>query len=225
MLNFDSELEKLEENLNRDILWRKKELINLKNEIDYKFKFNNQEVSFLIRGTIALVYAHWEGSIKSQLYSYIKFLNVLLKERYIELDNYDNEILDLIFQPAIKTLSHNTKEKRLKGIESFKKLYFNKEILKIDAKEVIDTKSNLSFEVLSKLFDKFKVQQLDNINDKFIEQLLKDRNSIAHGERKYSKNINEDIKKDIENRIEKINNLIEVVENNILEKAQSYKKG
>jgi len=225
MLNFDSELEKLEENLNRDILWRKKELINLKNEIDSKFKLNNQEVSFLIRGTIALVYAHWEGSIKSQLSSYIKFLNVLLKEKYIELDNYDNEILDLIFQPAIKTLSHNTKEKRLKGIESFRKLYFDKEILKIDANEVIDTKSNLSFEVLSKLFDKFKVQQLDNINDKFIEQLLKDRNSIAHGERKYSKNINEDIKKDIENRIEKINNLIEVVENNILEKAQSYKKG
>ena len=225
MLNFDSELEKLEENLNRDILWRKKELINLKNEIDSKFKLNNQEVSFLIRGTIALVYAHWEGSIKSQLSSYIKFLNVLLKEKYIELDNYDNEILDLIFQPAIKTLSHNTKEKRLKGIESFRKLYFDKEILKIDANEVIDTKSNLSFEVLSKLFDKFKVQQLDNINDKFIEQLLKDRNSIAHGERKYSKNINEDIKKDIENRIERINKLIEIVKNNILEKAQSYKKG
>ncbi len=225
MLNFDSELEKLEENLNRDILWRKKELINLKNEIDSKFKLNNQEVSFLIRGTIALVYAHWEGSIKSQLSSYIKFLNVLLKEKYIELDNYDNEILDLIFQPAIKTLSHNTKEKRLKGIESFRKLYFDKEILKIDANEVIDTKSNLSFEVLSKLFDKFKVQQLDNINDKFIEQLLKDRNSIAHGERKYSKNINEDIKKDIENRIERINKLIEIVKNNILYKAQSYKKG
>ena len=225
MLNFDSELEKLEENLNRDILWRKKELINLKNEIDSKFKLNNQEVSFLIRGTIALVYAHWEGSIKSQLSSYIKFLNVLLKEKYIELDNYDNEILDLIFQPAIKTLSHNTKEKRLKGIESFRKLYFDKEILKIDANEVIDTKSNLSFEVLSKLFDKFKVQQLDNINDKFIEQLLKDRNSIAHGERKYSKNINEDIKQNIENRIERINKLIEIVKNNILYKAQSYKKG
>jgi len=114
MLDFDKTLEKLEDNLTKDISWRTKELINLRNEIDAKFELDNQEVSFLIRGSIALMYAHWEGSVKSQLTNYVNFLNVLLNENYLKLEDYDDEILDLMFQPTIKTLTQNTKHKRKK---------------------------------------------------------------------------------------------------------------
>lgn len=222
MLNFDDNFEKLENSLDKDISWRTKELINLKNEINSKFERNNQEVSFLIRGSIALIYAHWEGSIKTQLSHYVKFLNNLLRDKYLELENYDDEILDLLFQPTIKILGHNTKEKRLKGIQNFKKLYFDKSILKIDSAEVVTTKSNLSFEVLIELFEKFKIEQLDDIHSMFIEQLLKDRNAIAHGENRYIE-IDEELKQKIEDNSQKIEMLIKKVKINILKKAESYK--
>ena len=222
MLSFESALETLEENLTEDMVWRKRELVNLKNEINMKFELDNQEVSFLIRGSIALFYAHWEGSVKSQLSSYVKFLNTLLYEKYIELEKYDDEILDLIFQPTIKSLGQNTKEKRLKGITNFKQVYFDKNILKIDSKEVIDTKSNLSFQVLTKLFSIFKITELDSIHTIFIEQLVKDRNSIAHGEKRYTE-IDEALKQKIESNSEKIFDLINEIKKNILNKAESYK--
>jgi len=223
MLDFDKNFDELENSLDKDIAWRAKELINLKNEIDSKFELNNQEVSFLIRGSIALIYAHWEGSIKSQLSHYVKFLNNLLKGKYLKLENYDDEILDLLFQPTIKILGHNTKEKRLKGIKNFKKLYYDNDIVTIDSHEVVNTKSNLSFEILIELFEKFKIQQLNNIDSKFIEQLLKDRNAIAHGERRYTE-IDRNTKEKIENNSEKIELLIREVKINILKKAESYRK-
>jgi len=224
MLSFDKNIEKLENSLTKDISWRKKELVNLKNEIDSKFVSNNQAVSFLVRGAIALIYAHWEGSVKTQLSAYVKFLNTLLKQNYIQIEEYDDEILDLLFQPTIKTLRHNIKEKRLKGIENFKNLYFDKNILQIDSKEVVSTKSNLSFEVLTELFEKFQIEQIDNIHHQFIEKLVMNRNAIAHGERRYTY-IDEKIKQEIEDTIQKIDNLIDGVKQNILDKAEKYRKG
>ncbi|MDQ7044537.1 MAG: MAE_28990/MAE_18760 family HEPN-like nuclease [Sulfurimonas sp.] len=223
MLNFEVTLEKLEENLTKDITWRKQELVNLQNEINSKFELNNQEVSFLIRGSIALIYAHWEGSVKSQLTSYIDFLNTLIEKNHLALEEYDDEILDLIFQPTIKILGHNTKEKRLKGITDFKQVYLNKNILKINSKDVIVTKSNLSYEVLTKLFQLFKIQTIDSIYKTFIETLLKDRNAIAHGEKKYT-TVDASLKQKIEQNSTKTLKLINEIKNNILVKATTYKE-
>lgn len=222
MLDFDKNLEILEENLTKDIIWRKQELVNLQNEINTKIQINNQEVSFLIRGAVALLYAHWEGSVKSQLTSYIKFLNVLIKEQHLTLEQYDDEILDLIFQPTIKLLGQNTKEKRLKGITKFKQVYLDKNILQISAKDVVNTKSNLSFEVLMELFNLFNISTVNSINKTFIETLLKDRNAIAHGEKRYT-TIDIALKERIEENFLKILTLITEIKENILIKASTYK--
>jgi len=222
MLDFDKNLEILEENLTKDIIWRKQELVNLQNEINTKIQINNQEVSFLIRGAVALLYAHWEGSVKSQLTSYIKFLNVLIKEQHLTLEQYDDEILDLIFQPTIKLLGQNTKEKRLKGITKFKQVYLDKNILQISAKDVVNTKSNLSFEVLMELFNLFNISTVNSINKTFIETLLKDRNAIAHGEKRYTI-IDIALKERIEENFLKILTLITEIKENILIKASAYK--
>lgn len=223
MLNFEITLEKLEEDLTKDITWRTQELVNLQNEINSKLELNNQEVSFLVRGLIALIYAHWEGSVKSQLTSYVDFLNILIKENYLILEQYDDEILDLIFQPTMKILGQNTKEKRLKGISNFKQVYLDKNILQINSEDVVVTKSNLSFEVLTKLFQLFKIQTIDDINKSFIETLLKDRNAIAHGEKKYT-TVNTYLKQKIEQNSLKTLQLVNVVKDNILRKASMYKE-
>jgi len=219
---FDKAIENLEDSLNKDLSWRKKELANLRNELDSKFK-SNQEFSFLVRGFIALIYAHWEGSVKSQLTSYIKFLNKLLKDEYLNINNYDEKILDLLFYPTIKIFTQNSAEKRLKGIDNFKKLYFNKEIMEIDSNEVINTKSNLSLEILQNLLNKFDIESIDNIEKKFIEKLLNDRNAIAHGEKRYS-NATKNLKEQIDNSSEKVEMLITEIKCNILKKAFKYKK-
>lgn len=220
---FEQAIEKLQNSLDKDIAWRKIELANLKNEIDSKFDANNQEYSFLIRGAIALIYAHWEGSIKAQLASYVKFLNSLLSKNYISIDKYDDCILDLIFYPVTKTLSQNTLDKRIKGINEFKKLYFDKNVIEIKSNEVIKTKSNLSYEVLTELCKKFDLNTIDNIEQKFIEQLLEDRNAIAHGENRYSI-IDNSLKEKISNNSTKIISFIEIIKNNILLKAEGYKQ-
>jgi len=222
ILMFDSALEDLENKLNQDIAWRKKELVNLNNELNAKAENLTQEYSFLVRASIALVYAHWEGSVKAQLIVYVKFLNKLLKEEYLQIDSYDDQLLDLIFYSTIKTLTQNTQEKRLKGILDFKKLYLNKEVIKIKGDDVIQTKSNLSFEVLENLLDKFSIEQLDSIDKAFIEQLLKDRNAIAHGENRFSE-IKESDRLKMSETLQKIENLITSLKNNILKKAESFK--
>lgn len=222
ILMFNIAIDNLEDRLNQDLSWRKRELVNLNNELSDKAGNSNQEYSFLIRGSIALIYAHWEGSVKAQLVAYVKFINNLLNDEYLKIDDYHDELLDLIFVPTIKTLSQNTKEKRIKGIKDFKKLYFDKKVITINSKEVINTKSNLSFEVLEDLLYKFSIKSLDVINKQFIEQLLKDRNAISHGENKYSK-IDENSRKDIEEKIIEVDKLIESIKTNILEKAESFR--
>ena len=74
-------LQELQDKLDAEISWRKKELV------DYKFVIEKNKkstaVTPLIRGGISLCYAHWEGFVKmsSLLYtSYISTLKVPLKD-------------------------------------------------------------------------------------------------------------------------------------------------
>lgn len=218
---FDNALEKLLSKLDKDIAWRKKELSSLKIEINSKMT-SRQEYYYLVRGAIALIYAHWEGNIKSQFGAYVKFLNSLLKEKYIIIENYDDKILDLIFYPSIKAASQNTLEKRAKIIDKFKSLYLDKNIIQIEHKEVVITKSNLNYNVLLELCSRFGIEPIDNINEKFLDKLLEDRNNIAHGESKYNTN-NDYLIELVNSSSEKIINFMETIKNNILLKTEGYR--
>src|SRR5690554_5518126 len=62
---------KLEEKIDKDFAWRIKEIINLKNLLDFD---DNQDRMLYIRASILLLYAHWEGHVKQSVKLYIRYL-------------------------------------------------------------------------------------------------------------------------------------------------------
>ena len=71
-------LEELEDRIDDEIAWRKKELISIKNDVRSSENKDISEQSRLIRSGIAMLYAHWEGAIKSLAEYYLIYVSSLL---------------------------------------------------------------------------------------------------------------------------------------------------
>lgn len=156
--------------------WRTKDIARMK-LIHSSLSTENKK--FFLRICVPMIYAHWEGFVVNCLILTIENLNKL------KLKHPDAHI-------NIFVLSIGEKFKRLQSNQSFsQRIDFTKSFtdriyseLTIDKK--IDTKSNLNFESLKNLLEIFNL----DINDfkKYesdIDQLVKIRNKIAHGENAY----------------------------------------
>jgi MAE_28990/MAE_18760-like HEPN len=64
----------LEERLSEDLIWRKKELTDLKSLIE-NCSFSPSKQNAVLRSGVALLYAHWEGYIKIAASSYLEFVS------------------------------------------------------------------------------------------------------------------------------------------------------
>ncbi len=219
----DQYLEELNEALDSENSWRKKELSDIKNKINSIADVGDS--NFLIRGGITLTYAHWEGGIRQNLIKYIEFLNKHLEKT--ESKHIKEEwIIDLVFGEIVKTLGHNTKIKRLKAINKFKeRMVENKEI---QISTLVNTKSNLDFKIFKNLSENFNIfiEPEVEIEEKSIQKLVRDRNSVAHGENKFMIRDEKDLEKNKEllvEIIEKIIFLLEMFKISILNEAQNFK--
>jgi len=172
MTNIDS----VKTELTEEILWRYKELKNIKrlynanltkqifqvgNGTITKTK-NTSESKYILRSSIPLIYAHWEGFFKKS----IKLLHQELDLLSTDYNKLDNTLLSIL-----------TKDK---DINKYKKDKFK--FIEIS----INTESNLSWKVL----EKFSIRYNFNLKrfEKYkttIEQVLKARNGISHGENAY----------------------------------------
>jgi hypothetical protein len=171
--------EDLLKKLDRDLSWRKKELSLLKSNI-------NQAVGSLletnIRTGIALLYAHWEGFIKIASRNYLKYLNHLQLNCGCLKNNF--KIL------ALKTTIFDTS--KATNFESHSRIVneilynIDNRIFKVNIKDqlIIDTKSNLSFDVFKELLMSLGIGVNDfELKKPFIEdRLVKVRHRIVHGE-------------------------------------------
>jgi len=166
-------LNELQDKLDKDISWRKKELIDYKFVID-KNK-NTTQVKPLIRGGIALSYAHWEGFVKSASSIYVGYIST-------------RKIPMHLLQVNLITLSYLKRLNRGKSVEDCITLveeiiYHKNKPCKINDKDVIDTKSNLNFRVLKDIIQLLglEINHFEN-NENFInKKLVEPRNDIAHG--------------------------------------------
>lgn len=166
-------LSELQAKLDQELTWRKKELI------DYKFVVNSYRKSTqltpLIRGGIALTYAHWEGFIKNASSIYVSYVST----RKIPLKD---------IQVNFVTLAFLKKFNRGKSVDECLELadeFVNGMIkpCKLYEKDIVDTKSNLNYTVLE---DILKLLGLNTShfksNANFInKKLVEPRNDIAHG--------------------------------------------
>lgn len=173
-------LESLEDRIDDEIAWRKKELISIKNDVRSSENKDISEQSRLIRSGIAMLYAHWEGAIKSLAEYYLIYVSSL-NLKYCELKN--------------NFLAIDMKESLNKYAETKKASVHNKFIndlyekqnqtSKIPCENIIKTNSNLKMDILKEItetigldFGPYELKKM------LIDQrLLGNRNKIAHGER------------------------------------------
>jgi len=168
-------IEILQKNLDEDMAWRIKELSILKTKIPRQ-KGTEQDV--LIRAGITTLYAHWEGFIKYAAECYLQFVSL----RKLNDHQLDYCFVALSSRKSINELIKTNKFKLQK--EMIKNLLDNLEnTASIPHENIINTKSNLNFEVFTDICTILGIDDSDyQLRQKAIdEQLLTQRNKIAHG--------------------------------------------
>ncbi|CAA6804875.1 MAG: Unknown protein [uncultured Sulfurovum sp.] len=245
------------------IEWRFQELANIDLELDSLSTENNiAHKSFLLRGTTALIYAHWEGAVKNIFLEFNNFLNKLLEIEAIKLSKNTVFILELLLykyrdnismgriicdvHTLNKLLKNETIElevykinildniHRYKNTKNSDKLETIENFLEKETKNnkiekgVVNTNSNLGFEELKNILNKFDIIMTDDIQiQKYrMKQLLNNRNDIAHGDNKFFHKYNniEKINKDIveiRKTLESIKDLINTIRIKTKEKAKN----
>ena len=166
-------LTELQSKLDQELTWRKKELI------DYKFVVNSNKKSTqltpLIRGGIALGYAHWEGFIKNASSIYVSYIST----RKIPLKDIQVNFITLSF---IKKMNKGKSVEECLGLTNEFINELNKPC-KLYEKDIVETKSNLNYQILEDILKLLGLNVGDfKSNENFInKKLVEPRNDIAHG--------------------------------------------
>lgn len=169
-------IEELSDRLATDLIWRKRELTDLKHFVKNATPIQSR---VLIRCGIAILYAHWEGYVKKSGTYYLEFL------RMQRLQNC--EAADHLLAITIKNILHaNANKSNIKPFLEVVNLVRTKKNDKISFpyKDIIATESNLSSRVLKEIInilglDYSFYEPLEKLID---ARLLGKRNYIAHGE-------------------------------------------
>ena len=168
-------VEELLSSISHDIVWRKKELTELKSMLDSHEGKIKQRV--LVRAAVALLYAHWEGFVKKAAGYYVKHV-AMQREN---LDRLQTNFLVLSARASSDFSSGGFKH----GIHLAEfYLRCSGKRANVPYKNVIDTRSNLGSNVLKEIllilgFD----ESYFSTRFKFIDSnLVSPRNHVAHGE-------------------------------------------
>lgn len=158
-----------------DVDWRISELATIKT-LPTRYNMKEHHIETLIWFSIPSIYAIWEGFVKNSFSYYVSFIN----RKNLKVNDLD-----------INILTHNVDiECQLtNGRVDFdkKKVLITKliEILgkdPINMKTEIPTKSNVNYEVINKILERFNLFPLDIKFKKPLKRFLFFRNTIAHGE-------------------------------------------
>lgn len=167
----------LEQKLDEDLAWRKKEFTTLKFMLA---SARNHEKQILLRASIALLYAHWEGHIKHCALVYLKLLNTIAPNYHVMTDNFVQMSLGEKFAQGFSIKRFSSQKDIFNYIKNDEKAKFS-----IDENVVIDTESNLKYQVIFNILEQLGLNSsVFELKENFINsKLLKCRNQIAHGER------------------------------------------
>lgn len=176
MANRIQTFDNLSDKLYGELSWRRKELILIKSKIPIE---KNSLQSAMIRASIPLLYAHWEGFVKLTMNYYLEFVS----NKFLKNSELKTQFIALSLQNKLGDLSNSSFENRTKIID-----FMFSEINKrsnIPKKNIINTKSNLRYDVLKEILFILDLHDnhIDNKKD-LINDLCDERNFIAHGEHK-----------------------------------------
>lgn len=173
-------LNELEEKIDVELAWRKKELTSIKIDVDESEKKGQSEQSKAIIIGIIMLYAHWEGAIKSVAEFYLAYVSGL----HLKYCDLKNNFLAIAMKSDINKFGETKKASvHKKFIDD---IYLKKdEESQIPYKNVIKTDSNLKMEVFKEIAATIGIDDTPYILKKMLidQRLLGNRNKIAHGER------------------------------------------
>jgi RiboL-PSP-HEPN len=162
-----------------DSSWRKREIAAFKGRISYSSK--EPDHAALLRSAVVMIYAHWEGFVKTASELYFEHINEVINRRSIELSTHFKGLI------MWKMLRRKGEHAYLRNPAPFLEMLSEwpcapGELIPTD---VLDTESNLNSKILKRLaltigLDYSFFETKEKLID---ESLLKTRNQIAHGER------------------------------------------
>lgn len=165
----------LQDELDKEMGWRRKEILAFR----VASTKNGQDAVFFIRAGIALLYAHWEGFVKSASEHYLNYVQHQ-GHTYRELKS-----CFAIFGLKGKLHTLSTSRKALANIEAFDFILSELEQqVSLNMSTAIDTESNLTSKVFTNIaasidIDTTAYETRFNLID---ESLVNLRNKVAHGE-------------------------------------------
>ena len=206
--------------MQKERAWRRKELTNIKSLI-YSSRASHNQV--LVRAGVLMLYSHWEGYIKKACEAFFYYMNFKsikyqdLNPNYLAIgiaDSFNGNFPQKKFSSYMRTVDFVVSE-----AESLK--------FKIDVETRVDTKSNLTTDVLKDLLDMIGVDSSHFTNNQhhIDARLLKLRNAIAHGEKTENNpnyKVNSEIFYDLYDRINSLIDHFEVILTNHIE-LEAYK--
>lgn len=162
------------DSLDKALGWRKRELTVIKNQIPSS---ENPAQDAMIRAAVAILYAHWEGFVKEVATSYLQFVS-LKRLKYGELKS---AFVVLSVKEKLQVLDGTRIEKQKEIVDFLRNK--DEEQANIPYKNSIKTKANLKFDVFRDIYGLLELDYNQySVLERFINQLVEDRNSIAHGE-------------------------------------------
>ena len=174
-----SSVEKLYDAIDRELSWRKQELVLIRAQVHTHP--SEESVAFLltVRASIALLYAHWEGSIKNIAKRYLD--HVFAQQRqYRELKL--NFIAIAMKGEAAKWMQSKKASLHTLYLSHFSNI-LDEPLHKL-SDEIISTESNLNSKVLGEILTTIGIAETEFETDYVLidYSLLKIRNDVAHGD-------------------------------------------
>jgi len=198
-------LMELEDQLDKDLSWRRKEFTTLRFMVK---ESRHHQRELLIRSSIAILYAHWEGHIKFCAQVYIIYLKHLAPSYCDMTDNFFQMSLGEKFKEGFSIKKHPSQKEIFDYIKSKSPGNFN-----VNESTVIDTESNLKYSVFHNILNQLGLSKEPfELKENFIDsKMLKLRNSIAHGDKVNSSELEEthsELEKELLSMIETFQNMI-----------------
>lgn len=168
-------VEQLESAMQQDIAWRKKEMVSLKILVEK----DNVNEELLLRASIALLCAHFEGFIKFASNAYIKFVSAQEIENRELTDNFPTFMLKGKFKECSDTEKVSIRSKLISAYSTIANKPFKVK------NDVISTHSNPSTPELEEIMKSIGVEtDIFRTKARYIDtDLLSNRHKVVHGER------------------------------------------
>ncbi len=169
--------EELQDAIDSELAWRKKELSAIKANV---YSARNFAKNTALRSGIALLYAHWEGAIKKLAYFYLVYVSNLK----IPYDRLKPNFLAISLKNDLKQFEETNKATLQTEIVNKILSRYNQNS-RIPTENIISTNSNLNSTIFTEIMGVIGLPTDEYEGDYVLIDgvLLEMRNKIAHGEK------------------------------------------